>query len=137
MVTDGEPEIAAGGGLPSHWDPANPRDLETIRSAMKRYPRRFRTMDESAQAEVVEMARLSAKCARDAAAAAVDPSEVIDAGRLAALSATVGAGLVKIQQTDDHHQDDLQVAQDNAKSNALNALANVNKTYLGLDPGKV
>lgn len=137
MVTDGKPEIAAGGGLSSHWDPSNPRDLETIRSAMKRYPRRFRTMDESAQAEVVEMARLSAKCARDAAAAAVEPGEVIDAGRLAALSATVGAGLVKIQQADEHHEDDLAVAKANAMSNAANAGLIPNKTYLGLDPGKV
>lgn len=107
MVSDSNPQIAAGGGLSDHWDPSNPRDLETIRSAMKRYPKRFRTMDESAQAEVVEMARLSARCARQAAEAATEPRDIVDAGRLAALSATVGAGLVKIQQADEHHADNL------------------------------
>jgi hypothetical protein len=104
---------------------------------MKRYPKRFRTMTEEAQAEIVEMARLSAKCAKDAAAAAVEPRDIVDAGRLAALSATVGAGLVKIQQADDHHADDLAVAKANAISNAANAGLLPNKTYLGLNPGKV
>ena len=140
MVSDQGPENATGGvrtTLGDHWDPNNPRDLETIRSAMKRYPKRFRTMTEEAQAEIVEMARLSAKCAKDAAAAAVEPRDIVDAGRLAALSATVGAGLVKIQQADDHHADDLAVAKANAISNAANAGLLPNKTYLGLNPGKV
>lgn len=107
MEESANPEIAAGKGLPAHWDPSDPRDLEMIRSAMKRYPKRFRNMDESAQAEVVEMVRLSAEQARRAAEAAETVGEITDAGRLAALSATVGAGLVKIQQADDHHADNL------------------------------
>lgn len=135
MEGEPNPDIAAGKGLPAHWDPSDPRDLEMIRSAMKRYPKRFREMGEAAQAEVVAMVALSAEQARKAAKAAVTVGEITDAGRLAALSATVGAGLVKIQQADEHHADDLEVAKANAVANLTSA--GLNKTYLGLDPSKV
>lgn len=66
----------------------------------------------------------------------VFPSEsVADSNAIAA--ARVAATINAQDQADDHHADDLQVAKANAMSNAANAGLIPNKTYLGLDPGKV
>ncbi len=100
-------------------------------------PKAFATAGPEAEAVAVEMMRLSAKHAKEASGAAVTIEDHLDVGKLAAASGKLAIDVRRVKQADDHHEDDLKVAQDNAKSNALSALAAVGKTYLGLNPGKV
>jgi hypothetical protein len=145
MVSDQNPANDSGGEDLGPWNPANERDMGAIRRMHARYPKAFRDMNAEKQAKLVRIVDRAA----DVAEEMLDKEETkVQGAALAESVARTGAMLSTIRLKDEHHAadhnqrerhhaDDLKVAQDNAKSNALSAIAAVGKTYLGLNPGKV
>lgn len=124
-----------GGVVPGHWDPADAKDLKMIHRYAGKHKARFATMGDDGQALVVNMFKLASQVAETASKTAQDHRGLVDAGRLAAAAASVGVHIVKIQQQDEHHAEDLAVAQANAVTNAV--AAGVPKVYKGLERDKI
>lgn len=146
------PQNDAGGDDLAHWDPKNPRDMGAIRRMHTRYPGAFRDMDAEKQAKLVRIWDRAANAVNELQDEAEKPNAGLEVKAVALTHADsvmkTGVLIERLRLTDEHHaedhnqrerhhEDDLAVAKANAMSNAANAGLIPNKTYLGLDPGKV
>lgn len=93
---------AGGDGL-DHWDPANERDMGTIRRLHARYPKAFRTMDEDKQAKLVRIVDRAADVAEKLMEK--QDTEVFGA-ELAESVARTGGMLMGLRMKDEHHAAD-------------------------------
>lgn len=115
-------------------DMLSPKDRGTLNEAIRRRPKRWRGLTAEAKEELVQGLIEANRVAR---AHLTDPEKSLDAARTIGQIVGVGVRIEAQDQTDEHHAEDLEVAKANAMSNAANAGLIPNKTYLGLDPGKV
>jgi hypothetical protein len=93
---------AAGGDRFTSIDPADPKDQALIRQAVKRWPKRWRGLDEAKKDSFVAGLAEAHDTAREIMRGAVDPKDQLDAANLV-LSAVKTAAIIEGQNQADEH----------------------------------
>lgn len=86
-------------------DPANPKDQALIRQAVKRWPKRWRGLDDAKKDSFVAGLVEAHDTARDLMRNAIDPKDQLDAANLV-LSAVKTAAVIEGQNQADEHLED-------------------------------
>lgn len=98
-------KVAAGEDLPAGLDlENNPRDADTIRTAIKRWPRRWAAMDPAAKARIVNSLKRATETADQLLDAPDESTRLSAAGTVANLARTAVA-MEAQEQADDHLAD--------------------------------
>jgi hypothetical protein len=96
---------AQGGAKFNALDPADPKDQALVRSAMKRWPKRWRGLDDAKKDKFVQGLEEAHDTAREIMHGSVDNKDRLDAAGLV-LSAIKTAAMIEAQnQSDEHLQD--------------------------------
>jgi hypothetical protein len=96
---------AQGGAKFNALDPADPKDQALVRSAMKRWPKRWRGLDDAKKEKFVQGLEEAHDTAREIMHGSVDNKDRLDAAGLV-LSAIKTAAMIEAQnQSDEHLQD--------------------------------
>jgi hypothetical protein len=96
---------AQGGAKFNALDPADPKDQALVRSAMKRWPKRWRGLDDAKKDKFVQGLEEAHDTAQEIMHGSVDNKDRLDAAGLV-LSAIKTAAMIEAQnQSDEHLQD--------------------------------
>jgi hypothetical protein len=93
---------ASGGAQFNAIDPADPKDQALVRQAVKRWPKRWRGLDDAKKDKFVAGLEEAHDTAREIMRGAVDPKDQLDAAGLV-LSAVKTAAIIEGQNQADEH----------------------------------
>ena len=96
---------ALGGAKFNALDPNDPKDQALVRSAMKRWPKRWRGLDDAKKEKFVEGLEEAHDTAREIMRGSVDSKDRLDAAGLV-LSAIKTAAMIEAQNQADEHLED-------------------------------
>jgi len=96
---------ASGGDRFNAIDPADPKDQALVRQAVKRWPKRWRGLDDAKKDKFVEGLEEAHDTARAIMKGAIDAKDQLDAAGLV-LSAVKTAAIIEAQNQADEHLED-------------------------------